>query len=107
MLSPPTLPPVVFCAHISLRNRHHLKTWNSQGIAAVTCDQQVFLKGIIGRGYDLTLSRFHGIRGSTASVMVPSLKEHGCTNGWYAAKKVGKGVQDKSLLTETRSAEKG
>ena len=38
--------------------------------------------------------------------MVPSLKERGCTNGWYAVKKVGKRMQDKSLLTETRSAEK-
>ena len=47
-----------------------------------------------------------GYRGF-AAVMVPSLKERGRTNGWYAAKKAGKRVQDKSLLTETRSAEKG
>ena len=47
-----------------------------------------------------------GYRGF-AAVMVPSLKERRRTNGWYAAKKAGKGVQDKSLLTETRSAEKG
>ena len=41
--------------------------------------------------------------------MVPSLKERGRTNRWYAAKKAGKRVQDKSksLLTETRSAAKG
>ena len=39
--------------------------------------------------------------------MVPSLKERGRTNGWYAAKKAGKRLQDKSLSTETRSAEKG
>ena len=30
--------------------------------------------------------------------MVPSLKERGCTNRWYAVKKVGKRMQDKSLL---------
>ena len=42
LLSPPTIPPVVFCAHISLHNRHHLKAWNSQGITAVTCDQLLF-----------------------------------------------------------------
>ena len=47
-----------------------------------------------------------GYRGF-AAVMVSSLKERGRTNGWYAAKKAGKCVQDKSLLTETRSAEKG
>ena len=47
-----------------------------------------------------------GYRGF-AAVMVPSLKERGRTNGWYATKKAGKCVQDKSLLTETRSAEKG
>ena len=46
-----------------------------------------------------------GYRGF-AAVMVPSLKERGRTNGWYAAKKAGKRMQDKSLLTETRSAEK-
>ena len=38
--------------------------------------------------------------------MVPSVKERRRTNGCYAAKKAGKRVQDKSLLTETRSAEK-
>ena len=46
-------------------------------------------------------------RVSRESVMVPSLKERWRTNGWYVAKKVGKRVQDKSLLTETRNAEKG
>ena len=30
LLSLPTLPPVIFCAHISLRRRHHLKAWNSR-----------------------------------------------------------------------------
>ena len=39
--------------------------------------------------------------------MVPYLKERGRTNGWYVAKKAGKHVQDKRLLTETSSAEKG
>ena len=39
--------------------------------------------------------------------MVPFLKERGRANGWYAAKKAGKHLQDKSLSTETRSAEKG
>ena len=105
LLSPPTLPPVVFCSHISLRNRHHLKAWNSQGITAVTCDQRFFSfqdKGIIGRGYDLRLSRIRGIRGSTESVMVLSLKERRRTHGWYPVKKAGKRMQDKSLLTETR-----
>ena len=42
LLSPPTLPPVIFCADISLRRRHHLKACNSRGIAAVTCDQPFF-----------------------------------------------------------------
>ena len=48
LLWPPTLPPVIVCADISLRRRHHLKAWNSRGIAAVTCDQPFFffkLKG--------------------------------------------------------------
>ena len=44
LLSPPTLPPDIFCADISLRRRHHLKAWNSGGIAAVTCDQPFFLR---------------------------------------------------------------
>ena len=47
------------------------------------------VKGIIWRWYDLRLSRIHG---STELVMVPSLKERGRTNGWYAAKKAGKRV---------------
>ena len=44
LLWPPTLPPVIFCADISLGRRHHLKAWNSRGIAAVTCDQPFFLR---------------------------------------------------------------
>ena len=44
LLAPPTLPPVIFCADISLRRCHHLKAWNSGGIAAVTCDQPFFLR---------------------------------------------------------------
>ena len=46
-----------------------------------------------------------GYRGF-AAVMVPSLKERGRTNGWYAAKKAGKRVQDKSLLTPVDRDEK-
>ena len=42
LLSPLTLPPVIFCAHISLHRRHYLKAWNSRGIAVVTCDQPLF-----------------------------------------------------------------
>ena len=48
LLSPPILPLVVFCAHISLRNRHHLKAWNSQSTTAVTCDQPFFFFKIKG-----------------------------------------------------------
>ena len=44
LLSPPTLPLVIFCLDISLRRRHHLKAWNSGGITAVTCDQPFFLR---------------------------------------------------------------
>ena len=42
-----------------------------------------------------------------SAVIVPSFREPRHTNGWYAAKKAGKWVYHKRLLTETSSPERG